>query len=53
MELSRFFKSIIDQDPMPIVICDLMHMIVYMNPAAIETYSDDGGEKLIGLLIFD
>ena len=53
MELSRFFKSIIDQDPMPIVICDLTNIIVYMNPAAIEAYGDDGGEKLIGLLIFD
>ena len=52
-ELSNYFKSIIDQDTMPVVICNLMHEIVYMNPAAIEKYSDDGGEKLIGLLIFD
>ena len=52
-ELSQFFKSIIDQDPMPVVVCNLMHEIVYMNPAAIENYSDDGGEKLIGLVIFD
>ena len=53
MELSQFFKSIIDQDPMPVVICDLNNIIVYMNPAAIENYDDDGGKKLIGLLIFD
>ena len=53
MELSQFFKSIIDQDPMPVVICDLNNIIVYMNPAAVENYEDEGGEKLIGLLIFD
>ena len=52
-ELSQFFKSIIDQDTEPVVICNLCHEIVYMNPAAIEHYSDEGGEKLIGLLIFD
>ena len=52
-ELSQFFKSIIDQDTEPVVICNLCHEIVYMNPAAIEHYSDEGGEKLIGLVIFD
>ena len=52
-ELSQFFKSIIDQDTEPIVVCNLCHEIVYMNPAAIEHYSDEGGEKLIGLVIFD
>ena len=52
-DLSPFFKSIIDQDDMPVVICNLMHEIVYMNPAAVEKYSDEGGVKLIGLLIFD
>ena len=52
-ELSQFFKSIIDQDTEPVVVCNLCHEIVYMNPAAIEHYSDEGGEKLMGLLIFD
>ena len=52
-ELSQFFKSIIDQDPEPVVICNLLHEIVYMNPAAVEHYSDEGGRNLIGLLIFD
>ena len=52
-ELSQFFKSIIDQDTEPVVICNLSHEIIYMNPAAIEHYSDEGGKKLIGLLIFD
>ena len=52
-KLSQFFKSIIDQDPEPVVVCNLCHEIVYMNPAAIEHYGDEGGEKLIGLVIFD
>ncbi|MBQ6547630.1 MAG: PAS domain-containing protein [Candidatus Methanomethylophilaceae archaeon] len=52
-ELSQFFKSIIDQDTQAVVVCNLMHEIIYMNPAAVEEYSDRGGEKLIGLLIFD
>ena len=52
-DLSPFFKSIIDQDDMPVVICNLMHEIIYMNPAAVEKYSDEGGANLIGLLIFD
>ena len=52
-ELSQFFKSIIDQDTQAVVICNLMHEIIYMNPAAVEEYSDRGGENLIGLLIFD
>lgn len=38
---------------MAVVICNLAHEIIYMNAAAIEHYSDEGGEKLIGLLIFD
>ncbi len=38
MELSRFFKSIIDSDTAPIVICDLEHTVVYMNPASISRY---------------
>lgn len=41
MELNVFFKSIIDADTAPIVICDLEHTIVYMNPASIERYHID------------
>ena len=45
---SAFFKSIIDQDRCPVVICNLEHEIIYMNPAAIENYAKRGGERLIG-----
>lgn len=41
MELSKFFKSIIDQDPAPVVICDLEHTVSYMNPASIARYHTD------------
>ena len=41
MKLSIFFKSVIDQDPAPVVICDPMHIVVYMNPAAVRHYRVD------------
>ncbi|MBR6911357.1 MAG: PAS domain-containing protein [Candidatus Methanomethylophilaceae archaeon] len=52
-ELSKLFKSIVDQGRAPVVVCDTMHIVVYMNPAAIEAYKDDGGSKIIGTHIFD
>lgn len=45
---NAYFKSIIDQDRSSVVICNLQHEIIYMNPAAIENYRARGGEKLIG-----
>ncbi len=36
--LNKFFKSLIDADKAPIVICDLSHIVVYMNPSAIKRY---------------
>lgn len=47
MELSKFFKSVLDQDLAPVVICDLEHTVVYMNPASIARYHTDlTGESL-------
>lgn len=43
-----FYKSIIDQDRSAIVICNLEHEIIYMNPAAVDNYAKWGGEKLMG-----
>lgn len=48
MELYQFFKSIIDEDRCAVVICDLSHRIIYMNPAACERYSKHGGGSLTG-----
>lgn len=46
--LNKMIRSIIDQDRASIVICDLEHIIVYMNPAAILNYEKRGGKDLIG-----
>lgn len=45
---NAFFKSIIDQDRAAVVICNLKHEIIYMNPAAVKSYAKHGGDKLIG-----
>ena len=34
-----FYKSIVDQDRASIVICNLKHEIIYMNPAAVNSLS--------------
>ena len=36
--MEQFFKSIIDQDSAPIVVCDLESTIIYMNPASVKRY---------------
>lgn len=48
MEISLFFKSIIDRDKSPIVICDTEHTVIYMNPSAVERYATAGGKSLVG-----
>lgn len=53
MELSNYFKSVIDQDITAVVICDLTHKIIYMNPAATARYSKKGGASLIGSSLLD
>lgn len=47
-EISDYLKSVIDQDRAAVVICDLNHTIMYMNPAAAKNYEKYGGEKLLG-----
>ena len=42
-DLNAYFKSVIDQDTASVVLCDLNHTIVYMNPAAIRNYAKHGG----------
>lgn len=36
MDLGKYFRSIIEQDPRPVVICSPEHEILYMNPAAVS-----------------
>ena len=52
MDLSNYFKSIIDQDQCSVVICNLEHEIIYMNPAAVERNGKRGGAGIVGQSIF-
>lgn len=45
---TSYYRSIVDQDRAAVVICNLKHEIIYMNPAAVESYAKRGGDKLIG-----
>ena len=53
MELTPFFKSIIEQDLCAVVICNLEHDIIYMNPAAALRYAKHGGAELVGRSLLD
>lgn len=48
-----FYKSLLDQDRSAVVICNLEHEIIYMNPAAVLNYGKWGGNKLIGKSLMD
>ena len=48
MNLLPYFQSIINQDTSAVVICNLTHEIIYMNPAAVSRYEKWGGASLIG-----
>lgn len=50
---ASFYKSIVDQDRASVVICNLKHEIIYMNPAAVTSYAKRGGDKLIGRSLLD
>lgn len=53
MELSVYFKSVLEQDRCAVVICNLEHKIIYMNPVAQDRYKKYGGADLVGKSIFD
>ncbi|MDY3855393.1 MAG: PAS domain-containing protein [Butyribacter sp.] len=48
-----FYKSIVEQDRSAVVICNLKHEIIYMNPAAVQNYEKWGGDKLLGRSLLD
>lgn len=47
-ELYPFLFSMAEEDHCAIVICNLDHEIIYMNPAAKERYAKWGGPQLMG-----
>lgn len=53
MDNYLFFKSVLEQDRAPIVLCNLEHTIIYMNGAAVKNYEKYGGEKLLGKSLLD
>ena len=48
MNQECFFKSVIEQDIAPVVICDLNHTVIYMSSAAVKHYEKRGGSNLVG-----
>ena len=53
MDLTPFLKSIIEQDLCAVVVCNLEHEIIYMNPAAAARYAKSGGAGLVGKSLLD
>lgn len=53
MNMEQLFKSVLEQDTAPIVLCDLNHTIMYMNPVAAKRYAQSGGYNLVGRSILD
>lgn len=45
--MEQLFRSVLEQDKAPIVICDMQSIVVYMNPAAITRYKCDLVRKSI------
>ena len=52
-DLSKVFKSVLESDRAAVVICNLEHKIIYMNPAAISRYEKWGGKDLLGKSLLD
>ena len=53
MKLEPYFKSVLEQDKAPVVICNLEHDIIYMNPSSIKKYEKNRKEPLLGKSIFN
>ena len=47
-DINEIYKSVLEADRAAVVICDLEHTIIYMNPVAIKRYSKWGGKDLMG-----
>jgi len=53
IDLNEVYKSVLEADKAAVVICDLSHTIIYMNPVAISRYGKWGGKNLIGKSLLD
>ena len=53
VDINTVYKSVLEADRAAVVICDLEHKIIYMNPAAIHRYEKWGGKDLLGKSLLD
>ena len=53
MEIVPFLKSVVDNDTDAVVVCDLSHTMIYLNPAAVKRYEKRGGAALVGKSVLD
>jgi PAS domain-containing protein len=51
--LCEIYKSVLEADRAAVVICNLEHIIIYMNPAAVARYAKWGGKALLGKSLLD
>ena len=47
-DINMLYKSVLEADRAAVVICDPDHIIIYMNPAAVQRYEKWGGKALLG-----
>jgi len=47
-DINEILRSVLEADRAAVVICDLEHTVIYMNPAAAERYAKWGGKELLG-----
>lgn len=52
-DLNQIYKSVLEADRAAVVICDLDHTIIYMNPVAAQRYAKWGGDALVGKSLLD
>lgn len=53
IDLYPYLKSMAEIDRAAVVICNLEHEIIYMNPAAMARYAKRGGCELLGKSLLD
>ena len=53
IDLNQVYRSVLEADRAAVVICDLEHRIIYMNPIAIRRYEIWGGKSLLGKSLLD
>ena len=52
-DINEIYKAVLEADRAAVVICDLNHTIIYMNPVAVNRYSKWGGRTLLGKSLLD